>query len=66
MASMKAERPVGTQLFGQAKKEPTAKPGESGQPKPPAGSKQAPAKKSEQKPREPKKKAKGGKPASKN
>lgn len=53
MASVKAEKPVGSQtLFGQPKKEPS-KPSE-GAPKAPA-SKSAP-KKAEQKPREPKKK----------
>ena len=53
MASMKAERPVGTQLFGQAKKEP-AKAGE-GPAKAPA-SKPAPKKAAAQKPQETKKK----------
>ena len=52
MASLKAEKPVGTQSSGQPKKEPT-KPSSSA-PKAPA-SKPAP-KKTEQKPREPKKK----------
>jgi hypothetical protein len=52
MASLKAEKPVGTQAPGQVKKEP-AKPTES-TPKAVA-SKPAP-KKAEQKPREPKKK----------
>ncbi|XWS33992.1 hypothetical protein CRYUN_Cryun21dG0001100 [Craigia yunnanensis] len=63
MASLKAEKPVGIQssASGQAKKEPT-KPSSSA-PKAPA-SKPAP-KKMEQKPREPKKKASGGKAAAK-
>lgn len=53
MASVKAEKPVGSQtLFGQPKKEP-AKPSEAATKAPP--SKSAP-KKAEQKPREPKKK----------
>lgn len=55
MASLKAEKPAGTQLPpGQAKKEPAAKGGSSTTTK---ASKQAPTKKAtEQKPREPKKK----------
>ena len=52
MASLKAEKPVGTQSSGQTKKEPTRP--SSSAPKAPA-SKPAP-KKTEQKPREPKKK----------
>ncbi|EXB65560.1 hypothetical protein L484_025826 [Morus notabilis] len=48
---MKAERPVGTQLFGQGKKEP-AKAGESTAK---AQSPKAPSKKARQKPQEPKK-----------
>ncbi|XVE91353.1 hypothetical protein REPUB_Repub01dG0002300 [Reevesia pubescens] len=60
MASLKAEKPVGTQSSGQGqlKKEPS-KPC-SCAPKAPA-SKPAPKKTTEQKPREPKKKASGGK-----
>ncbi|RZC74771.1 hypothetical protein C5167_050253 [Papaver somniferum] len=57
MASMKAERPVGSQLFRSLKKEPAkATPGTSTT-KAPSSSKSAP-KKTETKPREPKKKAK--------
>ena len=52
MASVKAEKPAGTQLFGQVKKEP-AKPTESGA-KAPAS--KSGAKKAAQKPQEPKKK----------
>lgn len=48
---MKAERPVGTQLFGQGKKDP-AKAGESTAK---AQSSKAPSKKARQKPQEPKK-----------
>ncbi|KAI3884468.1 hypothetical protein MKX03_034808 [Papaver bracteatum] len=63
MTSMKAERPIGSQLFGLLKKEPAkATPGTSTT-KAPSSSKSAP-KKAETKPREPKKKAKAGaKPA---
>lgn len=53
MASLKAEKPAGTQLFGQPKKEPAAKASEGASKV--AGSKSA-AKKSAQKPQEPKKK----------
>ncbi|XVE53382.1 hypothetical protein DITRI_Ditri02bG0199800 [Diplodiscus trichospermus] len=55
MASLKAEKPVGTQSSGQGqlKKEPT-KPSSSA-PKAPASSKPSP-KKADQKPREPRKK----------
>ncbi|KAK1299518.1 hypothetical protein QJS10_CPB14g00163 [Acorus calamus] len=63
MASLKAEKPVGTQtLFGQPKK--TSKPSDGGAPKAQA-TKPAP-KKAEQKPREPRKKGKASKPAAKN
>lgn len=59
MASLKAEKPaVGTQLFGQAKKEPAKADGASKS----TGSKPA-SKKAAQKPQEPKKKGKGGKSA---
>ncbi|KAG2706772.1 hypothetical protein I3760_05G117900 [Carya illinoinensis] len=60
MASVKAEKPVGTQLFGQAvKKEPAAKPGTDGATKAPASKS---AKKAAPKaPQESKKKGKGGK-----
>ncbi|KAK6242870.1 hypothetical protein QQP08_008853 [Theobroma cacao] len=63
MASLKAEKPVGTPSSGsgQAKKEPTKPSGSA--PKAPI-SKPAP-KKTEQKPREPKKKASGAKSAAK-
>ncbi|KAI5573996.1 hypothetical protein POPTR_010G132101v4 [Populus trichocarpa] len=57
MASLKAEKSVGTQLFGQAKKEP-AKLNDSTSKT--TASKPA-AKKAAQKPQEPKKKGKGGK-----
>ncbi|KAL9389435.1 hypothetical protein Peur_018040 [Populus x canadensis] len=57
MASLKAEKSVGTQLFGQAKKEPAKL--NDGTCKTTA-SKPA-AKKAAQKPQEPKKKGKGGK-----
>ncbi|EOY02187.1 hypothetical protein QQP08_007529 [Theobroma cacao] len=59
MASLKAEKPVGTQLFGQAKKEP-AKASDG-------ASKPAAKKGVAQKPQQPskKKKGKGGKAASK-
>ncbi|KAB1206470.1 hypothetical protein CJ030_MR7G000074 [Morella rubra] len=57
MASLKAEKPVGTQAPPQAKKEPVKPSGTT--PKAPA-SRPAP-KKAEQKPREPKKKAAGAK-----
>lgn len=53
MASLKAEKPVGTQLFGQTKKEPAAKASEGASKA--QGSKSG-AKKSAQKPQEPKKK----------
>lgn len=62
MASLKAEKPAGTQLFGQPKKEPAAKASEGASKA--AGSKSA-AKKSAQKPQEPKKKGKGAKSAAK-
>ncbi|KAI3932905.1 hypothetical protein MKW92_026171 [Papaver armeniacum] len=63
MASMKSERPIGSQLFGSHKKEPAkATPGTSIT-KALSSFKSAP-KKAETKPREPKKKAKAGaKPA---
>lgn len=50
---MKSEKPVGTQLFGQVKKEPAAKASDGGSKT--TGSKQA-SKKAAQKPQEPKKK----------
>lgn len=52
MASMKAEKPVGTQLFGQTKKEPAK--GSEGTAKAPSS--KAPSKKAAQKPQEPAKK----------
>ncbi|KAJ0037500.1 hypothetical protein Pint_23359 [Pistacia integerrima] len=61
MASIKAEKPVGTQSAS-TKKEPVK--ASTSTPKVPA-SKPAP-KKAEQKPREPKKKASGGKAGAKN
>ena len=54
MASVKAEKPVGTQLFGQVKKEPATAKASDGTSKPTA-SKPA-VKKAAQKPLEPKKK----------
>ncbi|XWS33991.1 hypothetical protein CRYUN_Cryun21dG0001000 [Craigia yunnanensis] len=64
MASVKAEKPVGTQLFGQVKKEPATAKASEGASKS-AASKPA-AKKAAQKPQEPKKKkGKGGKAATK-
>ncbi|KAI3452971.1 hypothetical protein Pfo_009634 [Paulownia fortunei] len=54
MASLKAEKPVGSQSQGTAKKEPAKGP----------VSKQGPPK-GEQKPREPRKKASGAKPGGK-
>ncbi|CDP00550.1 unnamed protein product [Coffea canephora] len=62
MASLKAEKSVGTQLFGQVKKD-TAKTSADGASKAPAPSKPA-AKKAGTK-SEPKKKAKAGKSAPK-
>ncbi|KAE9589859.1 hypothetical protein Lalb_Chr21g0313391 [Lupinus albus] len=64
MASLKADKPVGTQLFGQTKKEAT----------PPKASKSASkgqatkssSKKAPQKSQDSKKKGKGSKPAAKN
>ncbi|CAB4264929.1 unnamed protein product [Prunus armeniaca] len=64
MASLKAEKQVGTQLFGQAKKEPAISKASDGGAKAPA-SKAAP-KKAASKPQAPKKKGKGGKAAAKN
>ncbi|KAK4758793.1 hypothetical protein SAY87_020094 [Trapa incisa] len=62
MASLKAEKPaVGTQLFGQAKKEPASKASDNGAK---SSSKAAP-KKAAPKPQEPKKKGKGGAKAAK-
>ncbi|KAM7464395.1 hypothetical protein LguiA_032516 [Lonicera macranthoides] len=66
MASLKAEKPIGTQLFGQAKKEvPAAKTTEPKKTAAPKASASKPApKKAAPKPLEPKKKGgKGGKPA---
>ncbi|KAL7260603.1 hypothetical protein ACSBR1_006295 [Camellia fascicularis] len=63
MASIKADKPVGTQLFGQAKKEPAVK-SSDGASKGPA-SKAAPKKAAPKTTPEPKKKAKGGKSAAK-
>ncbi|XWS69837.1 hypothetical protein CRYUN_Cryun04dG0212700 [Craigia yunnanensis] len=67
MASVKAEKPVGTQLFGQVKKEPATAKASDGASKS-AASKPA-IKKAAQKPQEPKKKkkkkGKGGKAAPK-
>ncbi|KAJ4843000.1 hypothetical protein Tsubulata_038211 [Turnera subulata] len=55
MASLKAEKPaVGTQLFGQAKKEPAKPEGTSKS----TASKSGSSKKAAQKPQEPKKKVK--------
>ncbi|KAK4790615.1 hypothetical protein SAY86_017919 [Trapa natans] len=59
MASLKAEKPVGTQLFGQGKKEPAASKASEGGGK---GSSKA-SKKAAPKPQEPKKKGRGGKAA---
>ncbi|KAK9276356.1 hypothetical protein L1049_005888 [Liquidambar formosana] len=59
MASLKADKPAGSQPLGQVKKEPAKAPSST------PASKPAP-KKVEQKPREPRKKATGGKPAAKN
>lgn len=60
MASLKADKPVGTQLFGQAKKEATPKASDKGQ-----ASKSA-SKKAQQKPQDlNKKKGKGSKLAAK-
>lgn len=53
MASQKAEKPVGTQLFGPGKKEPASKSGEGGT----KGSSKAGSKKAAPKTQEPKKKA---------
>ncbi|GAB4828936.1 hypothetical protein Ancab_018597 [Ancistrocladus abbreviatus] len=65
MASLKAEKPIGTQLLGQAKKEPAGtKPAEGSPAKAPAASKPAP-KKAAQKPQEPKSKGKPGQSAGK-
>ncbi|KAK9276056.1 hypothetical protein L1049_005587 [Liquidambar formosana] len=61
MASLKADKPVGTQLFGQAPKKEAAKASDSGAKG--SASKSGP-KKAASKPQEPKKKAKG-KPAAK-
>lgn len=54
MASVKAEKAVGTQLFGQAKKDPAPKPGDNATAKAPAS--KSGAKKAAPKPQEPKKK----------
>ncbi|KAF5745308.1 hypothetical protein HS088_TW07G00892 [Tripterygium wilfordii] len=65
MASMKAEKPgVGTQLFGQVKKEPAKAAAASDGASKSGGSKPAP-KKGSQNPQEAKKKGKRGKPAGK-
>ncbi|KAL4638312.1 hypothetical protein ACJW30_03G105000 [Castanea mollissima] len=61
MASVKAEKPAGTQLFGQVKKEPAKSTDNAAK----APASKSGAKKAAQKPQEPKKKGKGGKSASK-
>ncbi|KAK4597265.1 hypothetical protein RGQ29_015013 [Quercus rubra] len=61
MASVKTEKPAGTQLFGQVKKEPAKSTDNAAK----APASKSGAKKAAQKPQEPKKKGKGGKSASK-
>ncbi|CAL5350054.1 unnamed protein product [Camellia sinensis] len=64
MASMKAAKPVGTQLFGQVKKEPASAKTSDGASKTSSASKSA-SKKVAPKTAEPKRKAMGGKSAAK-
>ncbi|KAL5725940.1 hypothetical protein ACHQM5_009022 [Ranunculus cassubicifolius] len=63
MASMKAEKAIGSSYFDQFKKEPAK--ATTGAPKASAAKPKPSPKKAEQKP-SPKRKAKGGKPAAKN
>ncbi|KAI5678709.1 hypothetical protein M9H77_09659 [Catharanthus roseus] len=65
MASLKAEKPIGTQLFGLAKKETANKPSDGASKAPPPPSKSAPKKAAPKPKPQQTKKVKGGKSASK-